>query len=340
MVGGWRLMERTKRGRSARERLLLVGTSPQAIALARELFERRSELGVEIVGFIDTESAKIGTPVINPGVIGAIDDIPAIAEARKVSRVVVGLSDARSKPPMEKLLRMRLSGVRFDHLASVYEEYTGKIAIEMLPSWFIFSNHFQKKEWLLGAKRLFDVTTAAVGLLLGLPVMLPVALAVKLTSKGPVLYHQTRVGRRGRPFVLHKFRSMRLNAEANTGAVWAAKTDSRVTPIGDFLRSTRLDEMPQLWNVLVGEMSLVGPRPERPEFVSDLTRQIPFYGERHVVKPGITGWAQVRYSYGASVEDALEKLRYDLYYVKNFSLAFDLLIVLNTVKTVLLLGGV
>jgi len=340
IVGGWRLTEHWISGHNVRERLLLVGIGPQAIELARELFDRRAELGVEIVGFIDADPAKVGTPVINPGVIGVIDDIPAIADARHVNRVVVSMADARGKLPMDKLLRMKLEGVQFDHLASVYEEYTGKIAIENLrPSWFVFSTGFQKKKWLLAAKRVLDIGAAGIGLALALPVMLIVAVAVKLTSYGPVLYHQTRVGHQGRHFVLHKFRSMRTDAEAGTGAVWASQQDPRVTPIGRFLRRTRLDEIPQLWNVLAGEMSLVGPRPERPEFVEQLTQQIPFYGERHVVKPGVTGWAQVCYTYGASVEDALQKLQYDLFYVKNFTIALDLLIVFNTVKIVLLRRG-
>lgn len=335
-LGGWRFVRRWITGLTPRERLLLVGTSAQSVALARELFERRAQLGVEIVGFIDVDPAKVGTPVINPGVIGVIDDIPAIAAARGVNRVVVGVADARGKLPMDKLLKMKLAGVRFDHLASVYEEYTGKIALENLrPSWFIFSTGFRKQEWLLTAKRLFDLFAAVLGLLIGFPIMVLVALAVKLTSRGPVFYHQMRVGQHGSHFLLHKFRSMKTDAESRTGAVWASVDDTRVTPIGRFLRRTRLDETPQLWNVLIGEMSLVGPRPERPEFIDDLTKQIPFYVERHVVKPGVTGWAQVRYSYGASVEDALQKLQYDLFYVKNFTLALDLLIVFNTVKTVL-----
>jgi sugar transferase (PEP-CTERM system associated) len=339
-VSGWRFAERWLRGRASRERLLLVGTGPQAIRLARELFERRVELSVEIIGFIDIDPAKVGTPMINPGVIGTIDDIPRIAAQRQVSRVVVSLNDARGLLPMDRLLQMKLAGVQFDYLASVYEEYTGKIAIENLrPSWFIFSSGFQKNKWVLAIKRLFDVLAAGLGLIIGAPVMLLVAAAVKLTSRGPVLYHQTRVGQHGRPFIVHKFRSMRVDAEATTGAVWASKQDSRVTPIGRFLRKARLDEMPQLWNVLVGEMSFVGPRPERPEFVESLTKQIPFYGERHVVKPGVTGWAQVSYSYGASVEDALEKLQYDLFYAKNLTLPFDLLIVFQTVKTVLMRRG-
>jgi exopolysaccharide biosynthesis polyprenyl glycosylphosphotransferase len=188
---------------------------------------------------------------------------------------------------------------------------------------------------LLTVKRVSDLMVGAIGLVLALPIMALVALLVKLTSRGPVLYHQPRVGQHGRIFTVHKFRSMVTDAEAGTGAVWAQRNDSRITRIGGVLRRTRLDELPQLWNVLRGDMSLVGPRPERPEFVRSLTDQIRFYGQRHVVRPGLTGWAQVRYTYGASVEDALEKLQYDLYYIKNMSLALDLFVLFLTVKTIL-----
>jgi sugar transferase (PEP-CTERM system associated) len=258
-----------------------------------------------------------------------------------VDRVVVSLVDARGKLPMDRLLDMKLAGVSFDHLASVYEEYTGKIAVENLrPSWLIFSAGFRKSRAVELFKRTLDVGAAAVGLVLLLPVMALVAALVRLTSRGPVFYHQARVGLRGRVFTVHKFRSMQQDAEAGTGPVWAAKQgDSRVTPVGRWLRRTRLDELPQLWNILKGEMSLVGPRPERPEFVSELTAGIPYYGQRHVVRPGLTGWAQVRYTYGASTEDALQKLQYDLYYIKNLSVALDLYIILETIKTVVLRRG-
>jgi len=342
LLGGWRLVFGWAGQRMApRERLLLVGTGAAAVALARELFERRQELRVSIVGFVDPDPAKLGQPVLNPGVIGTVEDIPSIVRAHGVDRVVVSLADARGKLPMDKLLSMKLErGVAFDHLASVYEEYTGKIAVENLrPSWLIFSEGF-RKTWLLEtAKRAIDVLFAAIGLLLLAPVMPIVALLVKLTSPGPILYHQTRVGRSGRPFMVHKFRSMRADAEAATGAVWATSGDARVTRVGRFLRRTRLDEVPQLWNVLVGEMSLVGPRPERPEFVSELQQTIPFYGFRHGVRPGLTGWAQVRYTYGATVEDALEKLQYDLFYIKHITIAFDLFILFSTMKTVILRRG-
>ena len=336
LLFGWRIaFEWTSRRIVPRERLLLVGTSAAAISLARELFERQ-DLGVEIVGFIDPDPARVGAPVLNPGVIGTIEDIPAIVRARGVERVVVSLSDARGKLPMDKLLEMKLDGVSFDHLASVYEQYTGKIAIDNLrPSWLIFSEGFRKSRIQQVVKRLTDVACAAVGLLLSFPIMLLVAIAVKASSRGPIFYHQPRVGLRGRVFVVHKFRSMREDAEKETGAVWAAVNDSRVTPIGQLLRRTRIDELPQLWNVVRGDMSLVGPRPERPEFVSSLTQQIPFYGQRHTVRPGLTGWAQVRYTYAASSEDAMEKLQYELFYIKHMSFALDLFVLAKTIKTVL-----
>jgi sugar transferase (PEP-CTERM system associated) len=296
---------------------------------------------VEIVGFIDPDPARVGAAVINPGVIGTIDDIPRLVSTLHVDRVVVSLADARGRLPMDRLLDIRLQGrVTFDHLASVYEEYTGKIAVENLrPSWLIFSEGFRKTRPLLAAKRTLDLTAALAGLIVGAPLMLLVAGLVKLSSSGPVFYHQERVGLAGRVFTVHKFRTMQQDAEARTGPMWSQKNDARITSVGRFLRRTRLDELPQLWNVLRGEMSLVGPRPERPKFVEQLTAEIPFYGQRHVVKPGLTGWAQVRYTYGASVEDAIEKLQYDLYYIKNLSIALDLVIIIDTIKTVVLRRG-
>jgi sugar transferase (PEP-CTERM system associated) len=338
LVSGWRLLfEWLGRQVVPTERLLLVGTSPAALTLARELFDRRQELGVTIVGFVDPDPAKVGQPVINPGVVGTLEDIPSIVRARSVDRVVVSLADARGSLPMEKLLEMKLErGVSFDHLATVYEHYTGKIAVENLrPSWLIFSEGF-KKTWLLRTtKRVMDTCAAIVGLILAAPLMIGAALAVKLTSPGPALFRQRRVGQYGRVFTVYKIRSMQVDAEARTGAVWATASDSRVTNVGRFLRRTRIDEVPQLWNVLRGDMSLVGPRPERPEFIAQLTEAIPFYGLRHTVRPGLTGWAQVRYTYAASVEDALEKLQYDLFYIKHLTIAFDVFIVLSTIKTVI-----
>jgi sugar transferase (PEP-CTERM system associated) len=337
LISSWRVaLEWTTTRFGPHERLLLVGTNAAAVALAQELCERR-DLGVEIVGFIEPDAFRAGAPGANGRVIGTVEDIPAIVRARSVDRVVVSLADARGKMPMDKLLEMKLDGVQFAHLASVYEEYTGKIAVENLrPSWLIFSSGFHKTRWLMTTKRLLDIGASVAGLALSLPLQLIVAIAVTTTSRGPVMYHQRRVGRDGKIFVMWKFRSMRNDAEANTGAVWARVADDRVTSVGRFLRRTRLDEVPQLWNVLIGDMSLVGPRPERPEFVEGLTRDIAFYGQRHAVKPGVTGWAQVRYTYGATTLDAMKKLQYDLFYVKHMSVWLDLYIMLRTVKVVIL----
>ena len=340
LVFGWRVVfEWANRHVAPRERLLLVGTSEGAIKLAKELYDRRN-LGVDIVGFIDPDPNRVGMPILNPGVVGTIEDIPTVARALGVDRVVVSLADARGKLPMDKLLEMRLDGVAFDHLASVYEDYTGKIAVESLrPSWLIFAPGFAKGRLLRTIKRLVDVVAGVGGIVLSLPLALLAFVGIKLSSPGPVLYRQKRVGQHGRVFALYKFRSMRTDAESGTGAVWASRNDSRITPFGRFLRRTRIDEIPQLWNVLRGDMSLVGPRPERPEFVTDLTKEIPFYGQRHMVKPGVTGWAQVSYSYADSVESTLEKLQYDLFYIKNLSFSLDLFIIFKTVKTVLMRKG-
>ena len=240
LLFGWRVaFEWTSRKVGPRERLLLVGTTEGAVELARELFERH-DLGVHIVGFIDPDPARVGAAVLNPGVIGTIEDIPAIVRARGVDRVVVSLSDARGRLPMDKLLEMKLDGVTFDHLASVYEQYTGKIAVDNLrPSWLIFSDGFKKSRLQKALKRALDIVGSGIGLVLMLPVMGLVALVIKVSSRGRVLYHQSRVGLRGHVFTVHKFRSMRADAEEKTGAIWAATNDNRVTRVGRFLRRTR-----------------------------------------------------------------------------------------------------
>jgi sugar transferase (PEP-CTERM system associated) len=338
---GWRLAFEWFSGRvGPRERLLMVGVSAATVNLAKEI-EARTDLGVEIVGFVN-QGVSSSAPWLAESVtvLGSLDDIPSIVQRRHVDRVVVSLAEARGALPMDRLLEMKLGGVQFDHLASVYEEYTGKIAIENLrPSWFIFSSGFRKSRVLEGSKRALDVIVALSGLLLASPIIAIAAISVRMTSPGPALYHQRRVGRHGQTFVVHKFRSMRDDAEKDTGAVWAKAGDTRVTSVGRFLRKTRIDEIPQLWNVLLGDMSFVGPRPERPEFVEELTKRINFYGQRHVVRPGLTGWAQVNFRYGSTVEDSMEKLQCDLFYIKNMSIALDLFIIAKTIQTVVLQRG-
>jgi len=335
-VCGWRLtFSWLSAWVAPRERLLIVGTNPAAVRLARELDDRRHELGIEIVGFAGSDGEGPDAKILGH----AVDDvanIPAMVERYDADRIVLSLTDARGRLPMAQLVDIRLkTRVTFDHLASVYEKYTGKIAIEALrPSWFIFSPGFRKTRGLLATKRAVDIVLALAGFIIAAPFLLTAAVVVRVTSPGGALYRQERIGLNGRVFTIYKLRTMRAEAEADTGPAWSQVNDARVTPIGRLLRRIRFDEVPQLWNVLRGDMSFVGPRPERPEFVAALTKQIPFFNQRHVLKPGITGWAQVHQPYAASLEDAVEKLQYDLYYIKNLSLWLDLLILVETVKTV------
>jgi lipopolysaccharide/colanic/teichoic acid biosynthesis glycosyltransferase len=257
-----------------------------------------------------------------------------------VGLVCVALEDRRGHLPTEELLKCRLAGIGVKEREALYEQITGKIAVEaMRPSYLIFNDGFGRSAPGEIAKRATDLVLSALGLVIAWPVMLAVAIAVRLDSEGPILFKQERVGGDGKVFTVFKFRSMRSDAEKLTGPVWASADDPRVTRCGRFLRRTRLDELPQLFNVLSGDMSLVGPRPERPVFVAELARQIPYYIQRHIVKPGLTGWAQINYPYGNTVDDALQKLQYDLFYIKYQSLLFDLSIVFHTVKTVLLRKG-
>jgi sugar transferase (PEP-CTERM system associated) len=338
-VLGWRLVfNRFGSLQPFGERILIIGTDATARTVARQVLAQR-DFAYEIVGFIDEDPRRIGESVVNPRVVGTPADIEAIVTAKGIDRIFVGLSDRRGRLPVRELLRAKLRGVRVEDVSTVYERLTGKLLVEDLrPSWLIFSDDFRASRLTRQSKRLFDVLLSLVGLILGGPLMLLTAAAVWLESGRPVLYPQERVGQNGRVFTLYKFRSMRHDAEQGT-PVWARTSDERVTLVGRVIRKTRLDELPQLWNVLRGDMSFVGPRPERPFFVEQLATQIPFYEQRHAVKPGITGWAQVKYRYGASMEDALEKLRYDLYYVKHLSVPFDLTILFDTVKVVLFAKG-
>lgn len=258
----------------------------------------------------------------------------------KVDKIVVSLTERRGVFPFQEVMACKLAGVEVVDAPSFYEHVTGKLFLESInPSWIIFSDGFKVSRVRKVLKRGMDILCATVGIVLTIPFLPLIALAIKLDSPGPIFYRQERVGEKEKNFFLYKFRTMRTDAENGTGAVWAQKNDSRVTRIGAFFRKSRIDELPQFFNILRGDMSMVGPRPERPEFVNRLKEFIHYYSERHFVKPGVTGWAQVRYPYGASVEDALEKLRYDLYYIKNISLTFDFMIIMETIQVVLFRKG-
>jgi sugar transferase (PEP-CTERM system associated) len=318
------------------ERVLILGTGIRARALAHHIWSQH-EFAYRVVGFVDEVLTTV--PSDDPLVIGCRTDLTHLVREHRVDRIVVSLSDRRGSLPVDELLRAKLSGVRVEDAATMYERITGKILIDDIkPSWLIFSDGFRVSRVTRAIKRGFDIVVASIGLVIAAPVMALTALAIRIDSRGPILYRQERVGKDGRSFTLYKFRSMRADAEQGT-PLWAKEKDERVTRTGRFIRLTRLDELPQLWNVLRGDMSLVGPRPERPFFVQQLAAEIPFYNTRHVVRPGVTGWAQVKYRYGSSVEDAAEKLRYDLYYIKHQSLLFDLTILLDTVKVVLFRQG-
>jgi sugar transferase (PEP-CTERM system associated) len=319
------------------ERVLVVGTGATARTLAQQIGRQR-DFGYRLVGFIDEGAGQ--ALVRQHDVLGGIVDLSRIVAERRVDRIVVSLSDRRGRLPIEQLLRAKMSGVRVEDATTTYERLTGKILIDDLkPSWLIFSDGFHASRATRAVKRMFDLAFAIVGLIFAAPLMALTALAIALESPGPIFYCQERMGEHGKAFTLCKFRSMRTDAEDGGTPIWAKENDDRATRVGRFIRLTRLDELPQLWNVVRGDMSFVGPRPERPFFVQQLAAAIPFYMERHVVKPGVTGWAQVKYRYGSSVEDAMEKLRYDLYYIKHMSIVFDLTIVIDTVKVVMARKG-
>jgi sugar transferase (PEP-CTERM system associated) len=319
-------------------RVLVLGTGVIGKVIAG--LEQTGARPFTIVGFLDDNPNAPDTIPTGHVLLGKIKDLSAMVEELRPDLVVVAQMNRRGNFPAKALLDCRLRGIQVEDWPSFYEKETGKILVtDLRPSWLIFSDGFVKTARTEIIKRFLDVALSLAGLLLALPVMALVAIAIKLESAGPVLFRQPRLGQNGSVFILNKFRSMRRDAEAETGPVWAREADPRVTRVGALLRRTRLDELPQLINVLKGDMSFIGPRPERPEFVYDLQKQIPFYMERLSVKPGVTGWAQVKYRYGASVEDALEKLQYDLYYIKNLSLFLDLLILLNTIQVVLFARG-
>ncbi|MGA9388934.1 MAG: TIGR03013 family XrtA/PEP-CTERM system glycosyltransferase [Candidatus Sulfotelmatobacter sp.] len=315
-----------------RERVYVLGTGERAERLMSGLRERFT-LGIDVVGWTGNIQGELTRESVAA-------DLLDLARGKGVHRVIVAMPNRRGTLPVEELLDLRLAGVRVEEATSWLEKISGRIEVEQLyPSWLIFAEGFRFSTFFRLVRRLLNFSVALIGMVLALPLLPFLVLAVKLESPGPALYRQRRVGRRGKVFYCYKFRTMRQDAEADSGATWATDDDPRITRIGKFLRAVRLDEIPQLWCVLKGDMHFVGPRPERPEFVEWLSKAIPYYGVRHVVRPGITGWAQVKYKYGNTLDDAREKLQYDLFYIKNASIGLDLLIMFQTIKIVLLGRG-
>jgi sugar transferase (PEP-CTERM system associated) len=317
------------------ERILIVGSGPLAVEMAREALER-PDAGFRIVGFADNDPALIGKSLINPKVIGLSSELDKIVRRDNIDRIVVAMGERRGQFPTEQLLQLSLSGnVSIEEGASFYERLTGRVHLDMMrPSWLIFSGRGRQARFNAVTRIVLHRLIALIGAILSLPLTIITALLIKIDSRGPVLYKQERVGRNGRTFMVMKFRSMRTDAEKD-GPVWARSSDDRVTRVGRIIRKIRVDEIPQFWNILKGDMNFVGPRPERPHFVSQLAEEIPYYAQRHLIAPGLTGWAQIKYPYGSSIEDARQKLQYDLYYIKNQSLSLDAAIMFETVKTIL-----
>jgi sugar transferase (PEP-CTERM system associated) len=315
-----------------RENVYVLGTGERAQRLVRGL-RTMPELGAEVVGWSGSLEGAVTREAIGFQLMN-------LARGHQFHRVIVAMANRRGMIPVDELLQLRVEGVKIEEATSWLEKLTGKIEVEQLyPSWLIFAEGFRFSSTFTVLRRLLSLLAAGMLLLLVLPVIPFVALAIRLSSPGPVLYRQKRVGRGGGAFFCYKFRTMRPDAEADTGATWAGDDDPRITRVGKILRKLRLDEIPQLWNVIKGEMAFVGPRPERPEFVGWLEQEIPYYAVRHVVPPGITGWAQIRHGYSSTLDGAREKLQYDLFYIKNMSLGLDLLIMFQTIKIVLLGRG-
>jgi sugar transferase (PEP-CTERM system associated) len=314
------------------ERVYVLGTGDRAQRVVQGL-QQNPELGVEIASW----TGKMEGAVTRDSVAAHLMDV---VHKQKVHRVIVAMPDRRGTIPMQELLNLRMQGVKIEEATTWLEKISGKIEVENLyPSWLVFREGFHRSTAFIVVRRALSLVISLLGLILALPLLPLIILAIRLDSQGPVFYTQTRVGKNDRHFKVVKFRTMRQDAEAVSGPKWAGDNDPRVTWVGRFLRSSRLDEIPQLWCVLKGDMAFVGPRPERPEFIEMLAKEIPYYGVRHMVRPGLTGWAQVKYKYGATIEDAREKLQYDLFYIKNASIGLDMLIMFQTVKTVLLRRG-
>ena len=318
------------------EKILIVGTGQSAQDTAQAVWDRR-DAGYRIVGFVAENGLNPSEKIANVGILGTTDELAGIIKRERVDRIVIAVRERRGTFPTETLLEMSLAGnVCIEECTSFFERVTGQVNIEMLrPSWLIFAGRGRDTRLKTVLREIVHRLLALIGLVVSLPIALVTALLIKLESKGSVFYRQERVGKNGRTFNVIKFRSMKTDAEKDGKPVWATAEDDRTTRVGRVIRVIRVDEIPQFWNIIKGEMSFVGPRPERPHFVGQLAEEIPYYEHRHLTAPGLTGWAQIKYPYGASVEDARRKLQYDLYYIKNQGLALDLVIVFETVKTVL-----
>jgi sugar transferase (PEP-CTERM system associated) len=339
LLPGWRVLYGAVIFRAlGSERLLFLGSSSSSQEIAAYLADH-PESGLSCIGYVD-DPVDRDRPLPGCDLIGPVSELTSIVSSMKPDRIVVGMAERRQRLPMDELLRLRFSGIHIQEVQATYEATFGRVCMrEIRPSQLVFTSELGPNPRQVSFQSGYSLLLALAGALLTAPIMLLVALAVRISSPGPVLYRQKRVGQMDVPFTLYKFRSMYADAEAGTGAVWAKKDDPRITPVGRWIRRLRFDELPQLFNVLKGQMSLVGPRPERPEFVVELEKKIPYYGQRHCVKPGITGWAQINYKYGDTIEDTVNKLEFDLYYIKNMSPALDFYIMFQTAKTMLLSRG-
>lgn len=334
VIPGWRIIySRVILKALGTQRILFLGAAPVSQEIAAHLVAR-PEIGMSVLGYID--DAGDSTELPGGKMVGRIEDLATVAQLLKPDLVVVGMTERRRELPMSEMLRLRFAGVRFEEAAVTFEAAFGRVSTrQMQPSRLVFSSELGPRKSSRFWHSLYSIPAAAAILIVTSPVMLLTALLVKLTSPGPVLHRQKRVGLNGDVFTVYKFRSMYADAEARTGPVWAKKDDPRITPVGKWIRRFRIDELPQLFNVLRNEMGLVGPRPERPEFVEKLAAEIPYYSYRHCVRPGVTGWAQINYKYGDTMEDAIMKLEYDLYYIKNLSVSLDFYIIFHTLKVML-----
>ena len=344
-LGIWRFgFMRVIKQAAIRANVLIIGIRGIGKLIAEELYLKR-KLGMEVIGFVGAEAGLITLSYGNPKkvelpIFAPPSSLASLVVSRRVDRILLSGTDDCPLTYFQELVNVRAMGVPIEHCHSFYERLVSKIAItDLPPEWIALSEGFRRDRIVLAAKRVIDVIVAFLGLLLAMPLALMTALAIKLESSGPIFYRQERVGQNEKHFTLFKFRSMRQDAEAKVGPVWAAENDPRVTSVGAIIRKLRIDEIPQMLNVLKGEMSFVGPRPERPFFVERLKQNIPYYDLRHSVKPGITGWAQISYRYGDSEQDAVEKLQYDLYYIKHMSPVFDLQIIFESFKVILFGSG-